>query len=150
MFPEEPDDEVGGRKHDIEARHEGEDVAHPDAVHLRVRDRHDVVVVDALRIEGALDHLVPLAGGEGVLAGVAVLRRTDPDDDLVVRLQDPPNRREMAPVERLEPPDEEGSPAHSSSSPRKWSMYGHSSVRNLRQCTQRPSSCPGAKAGFGS
>src|SRR5438128_3486361 len=130
MFPEEPDDEVGVRKHDIEARHEGEDVADPDAVHVCVRDRYDVVVVDAIRIEGALDHLVSLAGGEGVLAGVAVLRRTDPDDDLVVRLQDPPDRREMAPVERLEPPDEEGSPAHSSSCPRQWSVSGHPRVRN--------------------
>src|SRR5205809_680063 len=73
-------------------------------------------------VEPPLDHLVTLAGRERVLPRVTVLRRPDPDDDLGVRLEDPLYHGEMAPVERLEPTDEEGAAGHSSSSPRKWPM----------------------------
>src|SRR5438477_622133 len=95
---------------------------------------------DPFRVEGPLDHLVPLPGREGIFARVAVLGRADSDDDLLVRFQDPPHHREVSAVEGLEPADEEGASRHSSSSPTKWPMYGHSSVRNLRQWRHRPSS----------
>src|SRR5207245_2773195 len=99
--------------------------------------------VDFLRVECPLDHLVPLARGERILPRVAVLRRPDPHDDFVVRLEDPSHGREVPAVERLESADEQSAAAHSSSSDMKWSMYGHSSVRNLRQWTHRPSSWAG-------
>src|SRR2546426_794754 len=150
VFPEQAHDEIRVRVHDVEAGYEGGHVTDPHAVNVRVRDRDDVVVVDALRVEGPFDHLVSLACGEGILPRVAVLRRADADDDFVVRLQDSLHRREVTSMERLEPTDEERPPGHSSSSERKWSMYGHSSVKNLRQWTQRPSSSDGERAGLNS
>src|SRR3989475_5207533 len=145
VLPEEPHHEVRVRVDGIEPRHEGRHVAHPDAMDVGVRDWHDVVFVDALRVECALDHLVPLARGERILARVAVLRRPDSHNDFVVRLEDPFHGREVPAVERLEPTDEQRAAAHSSSSDMKWSMYGHSSVRNLRQWTHRPSSWAGPR-----
>src|SRR3989441_2273692 len=150
VFPEQAHDEIRIRVDAVKAGHERGHMAHPDAVDVGVRDRDDVIVVDPLRVQGPLDHLVSLAGGERILAGVAVLSRPDPHDDLVVRFEDPLHGREVTAMERLEPPDEECAPAHSSSSPRKWSMYGHSIVKNMRQWTHIPSSSAGARAGLDS
>src|SRR3990170_4674313 len=131
VLPEQPDDEVRVRVHDVEVGDEGPDVAHPYAVDVCVGDRDDVVLVDACLVEAALDHLVPFARGEWVLPRVAVLGGPDPEDDFVVRLEDPPDHREMAVVERLKPPDEEGAGAGQSiSSSMKWSMYSHSIPRH--------------------
>src|SRR3989454_2033674 len=150
VFPEQAHDEIRIRVDDVEARHERGHVADPDAVDVGVRDRHDVIVVDPFRIERPFDHLVSLAGGERILPGVAVLGRSDADDYLIVRLEDPFDRREVTAMERLEAADEERATGHSSSSPRKWSMYGHSIVKNMRQCTHRPSSSAGDKVGWNS
>ncbi len=89
---------------------------------MGVRNRDDVVVVDPLRVEGPLNHLVSFARGERILPGVTVLRGADADDDLLVRFEDPLDRREVTAMERLETADEERAAAHSSSSARKWSM----------------------------
>src|SRR5207249_10472998 len=148
VLPEQTNDEVGVRVDHVEARDEGRDMADPHAVHVGVGDWDDVVVVDPFRVEGPLDHLVPLPGREGIFARVAVLGRADSDDDLLVRFQDSPHHREVSAVEGLEPADEEGASRHSSSSPTKWLMYGHSSVRNLRQWMHRPSSWTDGIAGL--
>src|SRR3989454_11611746 len=107
------------RVHDVEAGYEGGHVTDPHAVDVRVRDRDDVVVVDAFRVEGPFDHLVSLARGEGILPRMAVLRRADADDDLIVRLQDSLHGREVATMGRLEPSNEELVPGPSSSSERE-------------------------------
>src|SRR6266571_2963970 len=145
VLPEQADDQVGIRIYDVEPGDKGGHVAHPNAVHVGVRDGDDMVVVDPFRVERPLDHLVPLARRERILSCMAVLRRTDPDDDLAVRLEDPLHHGEVAAVKRLEPTDEEGAAGHSSSSPRKWPIKGQSSVRNFWQWTHRPSSsCAGS------
>src|SRR5256712_9320056 len=150
VFPEQAHYEIRIRVDAVKAGHERGHVAHPHTVDVGVRDRHDVIVVDPLRVEGPFDHLISLAGGERILPGVAVLGRSDPHDDLAVRLEDPLHRREVTPMERLEPTDEECAPAHSALSPRKWAMYGHSIVKNIRQWTHIPSSSAGARAGLDS
>src|SRR5438093_1296983 len=96
VLPEQTNDEVGVRVDHVEARDEGRDMADPHAVHVGVGDWDDVVVVDPFRVEGPLDHLVPLPGREGIFARVAVLGRADSDDDLLVRFQDPPHHREVS------------------------------------------------------
>src|SRR2546426_7829117 len=143
VFPEQAHDEIRVGVHDVEPGHERRDVAAPDAVNMRVGDGHDVIVVDAFRVEGPFDHLVSLACGERILPRVAVLRRADSNDDLIVRLENALHGREVAAMEGLESTDEKGAPGHSSSSERKWSMYGHSIVKNLRQWSQWPSSSGG-------
>src|SRR5438093_4120874 len=119
VFPEQAHDQIRVRVDAVEARHERGHMAHPHAVDVGVRDRYDVIVVDSLRVEGTLDHLVSLPGGERILSGVAVLGRPDAHDDVVVRLEYPLDGREVTAMERLEPADEERAAAHSSSSPRK-------------------------------
>src|SRR5437016_7689822 len=64
VFPKQADDQVGVRIHDVETRDKGSHVAHPDAVHVGVRDGDNMVVVDAFRVERPLDHLVTLAQSE--------------------------------------------------------------------------------------
>src|SRR5204862_55757 len=101
------------------------------------------------RLEGCLPKPV-LEGSRGrvpflrvlvVFAG-AVWRRVlvRLADVLLVACQDPPHHREVPAMERLEPADEEAASRHSDSSPIKCPLYGQSSVRNLRQWMQRPSS----------
>src|SRR6267378_4609702 len=122
VFPKEADDQVRVRIHDVETWNQRGHMAHPNTVHVGVRDRDDVVIVDAFGIEGPPDHLIPFARGERVLSRVTVLGRANPDDDLAVRLQDSLHHREVAAVERLEPTDEKCATGHSSYSPRKWPM----------------------------
>src|SRR5436305_228332 len=85
--------------------------------------------------------LVRLADALGPIDLFDVRRDHRRDEGLpILPLEDPVHHGEVSAVEGLEPADEEGASRHSSSSPTKWPMYGHSSVRNLRQWRHRPSS----------
>src|SRR3989442_464809 len=96
VFPEQAHYEIRIRVDAVKAGHERGHVAHPHTVDVGVRDRHDVIVVDPLRVEGPFDHLISLAGGERILPGVAVLGPSDPHVDLFGRFRVPLHRREVA------------------------------------------------------
>ena len=80
-----------------------------------VGQRDDLHPVDRRFLERAGDHLDPLARRERVLPGERLLRAADPDQErgLGSLAADRSHDREVAPVERLEPADEQS--AHGTS-----------------------------------